>query len=243
MDKLTRKNLKTDKFAAEVGHSLEYVAEHRKQATRYGIAAVAVIALLAVGYYFMQSRKETRQADLSRALNIKEGVVGPAAQPGDPRPSFPSKEDKDKAVLKAFQEVATRHAGSNEGAAASYQLGSIAADAGNLDEAIKHFQAAVSSGDAATASVAKWSLAQVYHAQNKLPDAEKLLRDLIASPTILISKEQATMSLIRVLAQNKPDEARKLLEPLQKATNPTVARTAMQLVAELPSSVAQAPAK
>ncbi|MEZ5356755.1 MAG: tetratricopeptide repeat protein, partial [Bryobacteraceae bacterium] len=183
------------------------------------------------------------QAELARALMLKDGVIGPASQPGDPRPSFPTQADKDKAVLKAFQDLASQQDGTNEGAVGHYELGSIAADGGKLDEAEKHFKSAIASGDSATASVARWSLAQVYHAQGKPAEAEKLLRELIASPTILVSKDQATMSLIRVLAHTKPDEARKLLEPLQKAESPVVARNAMQLVSELPSQVSVAPAK
>ncbi len=243
MDKLTRKNLKTDKFATEVGHSIEYVTGHRAQAIRYGGAALAVIALLIGGYYFQQSRRAGRQAELARALMLMDGVIGPASQPGDPRPSFPTQGDKDKAVLKGFQDLASKYDGTNEGAVGHFELGSIAADEGKLGDAEKHFRSAVDSGDSATASVAKWALAQVLHAEGKPADAEKLLRELVASPTLLVSKEQATMSLIRVLALTKPDEARKMLEPLQKAENPVIARTAMQLVTELPSKVSEAPAK
>ncbi|MEZ5402520.1 MAG: tetratricopeptide repeat protein [Bryobacteraceae bacterium] len=242
MDKLTRKNLKTDKFASEVGHSLEYVAEHRKQAIRYGAAAAVVLVLLAGGYYFMQSRATARQEALARALYLKDGVIGPASQPGDPRPAFASKADKDKAVLKAFQDLAGNYSGTNEGAMGHYQLGALAADEGKLDDAAKHFQSAISDGDSSTASVARWALAQVYQAQGKTAEAEKLLRELVASPTLLVSKDQATFSLIRVIANSKPAEAHKLLEEMQKATNPVVARNAMQLVSELPSNVVESPA-
>ena len=42
-----------------------------------------------------------------------------------------------------------------------------------------------------------------------------MLRDLIAHPTIFVSKEQATITLARYLAPKKPAEARKLLDPLR----------------------------
>jgi predicted negative regulator of RcsB-dependent stress response len=234
VDKYTRKDLKTDKFAAEVRHSVEYVSSHRQQAIRYGGAALALIAVVAVIYAVRQSGQSGRQEDLARALNLRDATIG-SPQPGDPRPAFPSQADKDTAILKAFQDLAAKHGGSNEAAVAHVQLGSIAADKGKLDDAVKHFQAAIDAGNDETASVAKWSLAQACQAQGKTAEAEKLLREIIADPTLLVSKEQATFSLIRVLASTKPNEAHKLLEPLQKAESPVVARNAGQIVTELPA--------
>ena len=49
-------------------------------------------------------------------------------------------------------------------------------------------------------------------------EAEKLLRSLIDDPTILVSKEQATIALAKVVAKKNPAEARKLLEPLRAAS-------------------------
>lgn len=236
MDKVTRKELKTDKFAVEVGHSLEYVAEHGKQAKLYGgIALAALIAVLG-GYYFFTTRAADRQADLAKALEAKEGVVGAAPQPGDPRKSYLTQTDKDKAVAAAFNDVIKKWSGSNESAVAHFQLGVIASDEGKLDEAGKHFQAAASDGNADTASVAKLSLAQVYQATNKAADAEKLYRELIARPTVLVSKEQATWSLARMLASSNPAEARKLIQAYEKDDRPAIARAAAVLLQELPAA-------
>ncbi|MFN7919752.1 MAG: tetratricopeptide repeat protein [Bryobacteraceae bacterium] len=233
MDKTTRKDLKTDRFAEEVTHSVEVLAAHRQEAIRYGIFAVVALAVIVGGFLFYRSRVAARQADLAGAFDVRQGVVGGAPQPGDPRPVFKTQVEKDAAIKKSFAEVAAKHSGSNEGSVAAYQLGVVAADAGNLDEAEKQFRAAAESGNAVFSSVAKHSLAQVLAAKGKPADAEKLLRELISSPTVLISKEQATFSLARVL---KPADGRKLVEPLLKATDPTVARYAEQVISELPAN-------
>lgn len=234
MDRVTRHDLKTDKFATEVGHSVQYVAAHRAQVIRYGLVALVVL-LAGVGfYYFRKSQQETRQADLSAALRLKDAVVG-SPQPGDPRPSFGSQTEKDNAIKKAFDNVITRHGGTNEAAVAHYLLGSTASDAGQIAEAEKHFRAAVEAGSGGYAAVAKFSLAQILQVQGKNADAEKLLRELIASPSTLVSKEQATFTLVRLLAATKPDEARKLLEPYEKDSRVTIARTAASLAAEIPA--------
>ena len=45
MDRLTRKDLKTDKFAEEIGHTFEFLSEHSSQVQRYGIIAAVILIL------------------------------------------------------------------------------------------------------------------------------------------------------------------------------------------------------
>ena len=44
---------------------------------------------------------------------------------------------------------------------------------------------------------------------------------------MFISKEQAQIELAKVIAQSKPDEAKKLLEPLRTSPRSTVSRWAV----------------
>jgi hypothetical protein len=62
--------------------------------------------------------------------------------------------------------------------------------------------------------LAKLSLAQIYFSDGRTAQGETALRELIAKPTVFVSKEQATIMLARFLGPTKPEEARKLLEPL-----------------------------
>ncbi|MBK5290117.1 MAG: tetratricopeptide repeat protein [Acidobacteriia bacterium] len=233
MDKFTRKDMKTDRFAEQVQHSLRFVTSHSRQTLLYSGGALLLILVSAVAYYVRQSQQTTRQQTLVSALRIHEGVVGPAAGPGDPSATFPTKEAKEQAQAKAFQDVISKHAGSNEASVAAYHLGAIAADAGKMDEAEKHFKTAAASGGKDYASTANFSLAQLYVFSGKSNEAEKILRALVDSPTTLVSKEQATIALARVLAKSKPAEAKKLLDPLQKDKNPVIARNALAAYGEL----------
>jgi tetratricopeptide (TPR) repeat protein len=234
LDKLTRKELKTDRFVQEVSHSLEYVSSHRAQAKKYGVLGLAVLVVAAGTYFFVTRRAAQRQSDLAGAFHVRAGIVGGTPQPGDPRPVYKDQAEKDTALGKAFANVASAHPGTNEASVAHYQLGVLASDAGRLDEAEKQFRAAMNAGDANYSSVARHSLAQVLSAKGKHAEAEKLLRELIDNPSLLVSKEQATFTLARVYASSKPAEARKLVEPLMKDTRPTIARNAEQLMGELP---------
>ena len=112
-------------------------------------------------------------------------------------------------------------------------MGSIKADQGKLAEGEKLFQEVAQKGDEKYASLAKLSLAQIYFADGRADQGEKVLRDLIANPTIFVSSDQATISLARMLAPKKPAEARKLIDPLR--TRPGgVGQVALTMLAELP---------
>jgi predicted negative regulator of RcsB-dependent stress response len=87
------------------------------------------------------------------------------------------------------------------------------------------------------AALARMSLAQLYGSEGKVPEAEKLLRQIIDQPTSTVSKEAAQLTLAQVLAKSKPDEARKLIMPLVAITGESrgaIIRAAVALNGELP---------
>ena len=68
MDRITRKSLKDDRFAAEVTHSVEFLGAHRRQSLLYGGIGVAVLALV-LGVYFYRQHQQTASHDsLAKAL-------------------------------------------------------------------------------------------------------------------------------------------------------------------------------
>ena len=230
MDRLTRHDLKSDKFVQEVAQTVSYVEEHRGQVTKIGVLALALIAVAAGTWYFMKTRKEARQADLAAAIETYNSVV--TAEQAPQVKSFPTQEERQKAIEKEVGAVATNYSGTEEGAIASYLLGVNAADQGKLDESERYLKAAAVDGGKDFSPLAKMVLADVYAAQGKTPEAEKLLREVIASPSSLASKEMATLDLARLISQSNPGEARKLLEPLRLETG-SASRAAVQLLGEL----------
>ncbi len=231
MDRISRKELKTDKFAEEVTHTVEYLGEHRRSLILWGGIALGIIVIV-LGTWLWRSYSHTkRQELLTEALRIQNANIG---QPtGNPfLLTFPTTEERDKAATKAFQDVISKYPGTREAYISTYYLGIIAADQGKVVDAQKAFEEVAAKADKETASLAKMALAHVLRAQNKLPDAEKLLRELIDNPTALVSKEQATIALGRLLADVNPAEARKLLEPLRGSRGP-VSRAALNALAEM----------
>jgi predicted negative regulator of RcsB-dependent stress response len=227
--RITRKELKSDKFAQEVGLTVTFFEEHQKDVVRYGAIAAAVV-LLILGYtVYARHQRVAREEALTQAIAIQES---PVAQPGNPQ-SFPTQDAKDQAALKAFGELASKDSGTDEGNIAVYYLGAIRADEGRLAEAEKFFLQVADHASANYASLAKLSLADIYYSDGRTDQGEKTLRDLIKHPTIFVSEDAAAITLARHLAARNPAEARKLLSPI-KGGKDSAASEAQKLYAELP---------
>jgi predicted negative regulator of RcsB-dependent stress response len=234
MDRLTRKNLKTDKFAEEVSHTFDFLSEHRTEAVRYGSIGLAVI-VLAVGYYFYTRHQAgVREEALAQAMRIDDATIGSAVLPTNLH--YNTQEEKDNAHKKAYGDLASKYRGTLEGAMAAVILAADAADAGKLDEAEKRYRDIADSAPATYAALAKLSLSQVYASEGKTAEAEKILRDLMAHPALTVSKEAAALALGRVLVKTNPAEARKVLEPLRNE-RAAISQAAVTALGEIPPQV------
>ena len=232
MDRITRSKLKTDRFAVEVEHSVEYVSEHKKQVALYGSIALAVVILIAGIWYYRDRKHDERQHELAVAMETVQAPVTVVAPPMGAL-HYPTEAAKTAAAQKAFKDFYDKYSGSKEAIVAASYLGVLAVDAGNLAEAERYLKIVADSGDKDYASMGKLSLAQVYLSANRAADAERLLRSLYENPTKFVSKEQAAIALARALAPSKPAEARKLLDPL-RSERPAVSQAAITLLGQLP---------
>ena len=230
MDRLTRKELKSDRFALEVQHSIQVVSEHRQQLTRWGTIA-GVVAILVIAVVVYRNHEHTvRQEALHAAQQLQNANIGP--QMNEYSISFPTQADRDKAVNKAFTELAAKYPGTDEGLIAEFFLGTNAADQGRLSEADKRLKQ-VADSSTPYATLAKLSLAQVYAAEGKLADGEKLLQSVIDHPTPLVSKESATILLAELIQSKDPQRARKLLEPLRSNPRSSISRVAINALSDM----------
>jgi len=232
--RLSRKELKSDKFALEVQHSVEYVSQHRQQLIRWGGIGVAAVILVVVFFVYRTHERAVRQEALRHAMQVQNATVAP--QPtGNPNIlTFPTEADRVKAATQAFTEVAAKYSGTEEGALAEYFLGTNAADLGNLAEAQKDFQKVLDYSDQNIDSMAKLALANVYAGEGKLADGEKLIQSVIDHPTTLVSKDEATLALGQLIAPTDPQRARKLIEPLRSSPRAAISRAAITAIGEMP---------
>jgi len=229
--RITRKELKSDKFALEVGQTVSFFEEHRQEILRYGAVALGAAVLIAGWLVYQKHQRAGREEALASAILVQEAPVTTTASPG--ALAYTTQAAKDEATTKAFSGLAAKYPGTTEGEVAQYYLGAIEADASKMAEAEKNFQEVAQHGNANFASLAKLSLAQIYYADGRDAQGEKILRDLIDHPTALVSKEQATVTLARYLIIKRPAEARKLLDPLKTIGGP-VGQLVLSLYGQLP---------
>lgn len=226
MDKQEREQLKHDVFVEEVTHTIDYAATHKKQLSMYGGLAVAVIVLAGGWWWWSDKQAAERQTALQEALQNQQAAVGPGSSPY--LRSFATQELKDAAIIKSFNDIIGKYPSSDEAAMGHYYIGVTYADQGKFAEAEKEWQLVVDKGSKEYASLSRYALAQMYAKQGKAAQAEQHLRYLVDNPTALFSKENAQIELAKLIAPTKPDEARKILEPLrQLSTRGSVSRWAI----------------
>ncbi len=229
MSRITRKELKTDKFALEVEHTVSFFEQRREQLIRYGAIAAVVIAIIAGYLIYSNSQHAVREQALTHAIEVQEAPVGTSGSGGL---SFPTQEAKDAEATKVFTDVKNKYSGSAEGEIAAYYLASIQADQGNMAQAQKGFQEVADHADAAYASLAKLALAQIEFSNGQNSQGEALLKDVAAHPTVFVSADQANIALARhYIAIKNTAEAKKILEPLK--TKPGVGQVAVSMLGEI----------
>lgn len=231
MDRLTRHELKTDKFVEEVGVTVHFLDAHRGQVIRYGGIALGVVVVAAGLFYYSKVRAEERQVALYKAIETYNAPVMTTAPIAGVK-FFATAAERDTAVVKELGDLAAKYSGTTEGAVATYLLGARAADQGKSEEATKYFKQAAGESNKEYASLAKFSLAQLAASEGRNDEAEKLLKELLDNPTAVVTKEQATIQLAQLIIKSKPAEAKKLLEPL--AAQPGApSRVAIELLGQI----------
>lgn len=230
MDRITRKELKTDHFVTTVGHTLEGISQHRREVQRYAIIGVVVLVLVVATVAFFRWRAAERQAALSVVFRTMEAPVVPVGTASGL--SYATQEEKDKAAEQVISDLLAKYPGSNEAAIALYFRATDTIDKGDLTKGLADLELAIQSGDSDTRALANFAKAGVLRAQGKSAEAEALLRELMARPGALIMKDQVTLDLAELISESKPDEALKLLEPLREAEGPAQ-RNAMKLFSDI----------
>lgn len=230
MDRLTRHELKTDKFVEEVGQTVHFLEEHRQAVIRYGSIALVLIVVAVSVFAYTRSKRSERQLALGKVLDTYNASVIEDA-PAEMQ-AFRTEQEKNEAIAKVCNELIQKYPGSDEAAAATMLLGTHAADEGDVDAAERYLKQAAEKGGGSYASLAQMALARLYASQGKDAEAEKILRALADKPTVLVTKEQAVLELARVLVSKNPEEARKLVSPLANKPG-AVGRIAVDIMAEI----------
>jgi tetratricopeptide (TPR) repeat protein len=230
----TRHQLKQDRFSkitlAAAEKTVHWSEEHQSKLIAAVIAVVVIGAIAFGGWYYINSQDEKASAEFSTAVRTWETPVRPAGVPPQPgSDSFASAQERATAARKQFQAIVDKYPRTHTADMARYFVGLASAQLGDNAAAERSLQEAAHSSNADLAALGKFALASVYRAENKDAQAVDLYKQLIDKPTLVVSKATAQIELASFYeSRQKPDEAKKIYEQVQKENPATEAASLAQ---------------
>jgi predicted negative regulator of RcsB-dependent stress response len=218
MARMHRQELKHDEFIDTFDELLLYVEDHGRI-----LALLAVSVVLAGGglggfYWYSQRQEQRAQAALNSALITFQAPIrtGLPPLPGDTSRSFGTEKEKWDAAIKEFAAVRTDYPRTHAALTAKHYEALCRYQAGEVDEATKELDELSHAADRNVSALAKYHLAEIHESQGHSADAEKLYRDLTEHPTATVPRELSQLALADLVAQSKPEEARKIYQQLKR---------------------------
>jgi len=236
----TRHQLKQDAFSRVTIGAAEKTAhwsvEHRNTLAVGAVALVVIAAVVAGGWYYLNTQDEKASLELSQAIRTLDRQLRAPGTPEQPDfPTFTSAKERADAARKQFQAIVDKYPHTRTADMARYFLGVTAVSAGDNAAAENYFKEAVAHGSRELSSVAKLALADLEGNTNRVKEAEALYKELIDHPTASASKVAAQLQLAELYQNNnQPLDAKRLYEQIKK-DNPAgeASQLATQKLAEL----------
>jgi TolA-binding protein len=230
----TRHQLKQDRFSKvtfeAAGNAAHWSVEHQSKLIAAVIAVIVIGGIAFGGWYYLNSQDEKASAEFSTAVRTWETPLRPAGVPPQPgTDSFASAQERATAARKQFQAIVDKYPRTHTADMARYFVGLASAKLGDNAAAERSLQEAARSSNADLAALGKFALASVYRAENKDAQAIDLYKQLMDKPTLVVSKATAQLELAGFHeSRQKPDEAKKIYEQVQKENPATDAASLAQ---------------
>ncbi len=230
----TRHQLKEDRFSKATLHAAEqtvhWTVEHQSKLLIAGIV-VAVVALIGFGgWYYMNSQDEKASIELGSATRVLDQQVRPAGVPAQPGfPSFASSQERATEARKQFQAVVDKYPHTRTAGMARYFVGLTSSQLGDYASAERTLRDVSKSSNKDLAALGKFALASVLRAENKDAQAIDLYKQLIDKPTTSVNKITVQLELAQFYeGRQKPDEAKRIYDQVQKENPATEAASIAQ---------------
>ena len=237
MARISRQELKHDEFIDTFSSIWAWV--ERQHTALIVAVVVTVVALGGFAGYRIYSENLMAKADaaLGKALRTYHAQILP---PGTPKPAtdepvYSSEQARSEAAMKEFSELRQQYPRTRPARLADYYIALCQWSLGKTDESMKTLLELAGGRDPEASALAKMRLAALYQKQGKGAEAEKLYKELIAKPTLLVPKSVAMMALADYYRDSQPTEAAKLYEQVKKEfPDSTAFSTANDRLQELP---------
>jgi tetratricopeptide (TPR) repeat protein len=230
----TRHQLKQDRFSRttiDVAEAtVHWSVEHKNKLIAGIFAAVAIVALLIGGWYYLTQQDLKASSELSQAVRTMGTQLRPANMPPQPNfPSFASAKERATAAQTQLQKVINDYPHTKSADFARYFLGVSAIDLGDNAAAEKDFKEVASVHNDDLSALANFALASVYRNTGRTKDAIDIYKKLADKPTRTVGKTTAQLELASTYqAAQQPAEAKRIYEQVQKE-NPNTEAAQMAL--------------
>lgn len=193
---ISRKELKKDEFRDTLAHGAEAVLSHQKFAIYCGVIAVVVLGAVFGWRLYAERQTVKAAAAYDDAMKVFDAQVRTANEPPDTtEPVYSDDKTKFDAAAKKFEAVAQQYPRTRPGQIAAYYTGLSLEREKQNNQAVKWFEQVSRGNETDFASLARLQLAQLDDEMNKPADAEKIYKDLLANPTVFVSKPVVLLGL------------------------------------------------
>jgi TolA-binding protein len=218
MKRAERHHLKENELAHIAG-SMRDVLSSNPSTARNAIWAVAIVAVLVVGFLVWRSMAGGGgDALLAETIPIEQARIGPPPLPGSPSAglTYPTERDKQLALVAKFKTVADQYPGSQAGLFARYREAAAQALLGNTKEALEAYQQVIDrAGDSLYGQMAKLGLAGVQARSGDYDKAIATFKDLSQRKDGPIPVDGVLIELANTyLEAGKPAEAKQTYSQL-----------------------------
>ena len=214
MARISRKQLKQDRFAEEVGHSVVYVSSHRRQFLIWGGITIALIIGIVSYTGYRRTLSAEAKAEFQKAVEMYHGKVDTQEQPGGI--TFPTTIARVRDTTEQLEKVKTEYADGEEAVGASYYLALLEIEREKVEEAQTRLEALVDE-KGEYAALARLALADLHARREEDEQARRHYQHLIDNPTRVVPKARAQLALARYLSNtDKEEEAKTIFEEMMK---------------------------
>lgn len=243
MAKLTRKQLKKDRFVEEVGEAVGFFTTHR---TSIIAAAVGVVVLVVggIGFYrYKLEQDEQARRAFQEAMDNYYGQVSLSTQPG--RVTFATSIEKEMKIEESLKTVAEDYSGRFEGELARLHLALNELRDGDPEEGKKMLQAVMDDTGKEVSGLARKALADQLQLEGKHEEALKHYQYLVDNPTAMLPRERVELfglyDALLATDQQKALELVKAVEERDGAGREIATRIRMSLEARLGTATPPVP--
>ncbi len=215
MAKLTRKQLRKDRFVEEVGEAVGFFTTHRNSLIGATVAILAAI-LGGIGFYhYRQEQGKQARLALQEAIGNYYGEVSLNEVPG--RITFATSIEKEMKIEESLNKVVEGYAGRFEGEVAHLHLALYELRDGDPEEGKRMLEVLIDDTSDEASGMARKALADQLQREGKNEEAIKYYQYLIDNPSDMLPRERVELfGMYDALAATDEQKALELVKEVEE---------------------------